>query len=133
MRWVPDYLKQRCAYSCVIIENYVNEGTVRNIKKGLEKARGEFVYLISPGDLLYSKDVLSEMTWFLRKNRVKICFGNVVAYKKTESIELLSLDNHPLRPNIFNEKKLNDSKIAFLFEGAIYGCAYLREKKLFEE
>ena len=57
-----------------------NGGTVNNLLCALELAHGDYVYCISPGDLLYDETTLSDLLAFIKKKGSEIVFGDAVKY-----------------------------------------------------
>ena len=48
-----------------MIKNPANIGTVNNYYQALLKVKGEYLYGISPGDMLYNKDALRNLYNFI--------------------------------------------------------------------
>lgn len=58
-----------------------NMGTVRNILRGLEIAKGKYAKLIGMGDLLYRDTTLREVYDFMEKEQIQSCFGLIEGYR----------------------------------------------------
>lgn len=130
---IRDIIKDAGFINYTYNKNQKNLGTVHNIISALSVVRGKYVYLLSPGDLLYDDNVLYELYEFAESKSAKICFGQHLDY---------NIDNQKI--NIFNERLLpknigvyNKShksyKTSFLLCDYIIGPAYFREKSLFIE
>ena len=61
-----------------------NRGTVINYYSGLEKARGEYSKLISPGDCLAGRQTLSRWIRFLRERKAEWSFSDTYYYRSGE-------------------------------------------------
>lgn len=63
-----------------MICNVKNQGTVCNLYTGLEKSRGKYVKVISPGDALYSSSVLREWIDYNESNNYTWSFSDAIYY-----------------------------------------------------
>lgn len=63
-----------------LILNKKNKGTVQNVISALERARGEFIKIIAPGDMLYKENTLANMVDFMRTGGIEFAFGRMYAY-----------------------------------------------------
>lgn len=57
-----------------------NMGTVRNILRGLEIAKGKYAKPLGMGDLLYNDTTLKKVYDFMSKNDLQSCFGLIDSY-----------------------------------------------------
>ena len=57
-----------------------NVGTVRNILRGLEIAKGKYAKPLGMGDLLYNDKTLKTVYDFMSKNNLQSCFGLIDSY-----------------------------------------------------
>lgn len=113
-----------------------NVGTVKNYYDGICLTKGEYVYGISPGDMLYDETVLNRLYNFMKEKNAKVCFGNVVYYTNTDNkIEVLQDKlNAPIRPWFFDEEyPLKKVKEEFLLGNSIIGAAFFRETETAKE
>ena len=69
-----------------LIKNIDNLGTVKNVLNALKHARGEYVFLNSPGDYVFDSTVISDFYEFAKKNNADICFGDYIPYFLEEKI-----------------------------------------------
>ena len=97
---VNDYFKETESWfkengftEYVLVKNEINQGTVKNICAGLEKASGKYVKLISPGDSLYCDSTVETVVYEMEKNQAIFAFGKLAFY---------SLDNEL---KIYNERR----------------------------
>ena len=65
--------------------NPINQGTVKNVISGVNKAVGKYVYTLGPGDLLYDERTLRDFVDFCEANNCKVCFGHSIYYAKTDA------------------------------------------------
>ena len=113
-----------------IIEHQSNMGTVSNCYDAVLAAEGEYIYGISPGDILYNENTLKNMYDFAKREKCKICFGNTISYMlHNNGIIVLTNVTNPRKPQFFDEKvPLEDQKYYFLLGNTITGPSFLREK-----
>ena len=117
-----------------LLPNPENRGTVKNLISALEKARGKYVYVISPGDFIYAETTLQKMTAFAETNNADICFGEAVAYYLNEQGEPVLPEDRPLqpsRPDMYHDLNIFRQKAAFFFLDYILGATYLRKTEVF--
>lgn len=82
---VEAYLKERQFSRYQLLGSEKNQGTVRNILKGLSKAQGAYAKLIGAGDLLYEARTLADIKGFMEENQAECCFGLMRGYRKSEN------------------------------------------------
>ena len=115
------------------LPNPENRGTVKNLISALEKAKGKYVYVISPGDFFYDGDTLRKMTSFAETENADICFGEAVSYYMNQDGEPVLPEGRPLqpsRPDQYRNLNLFRQKAAFYFLDYILGAAYLRTTEM---
>ncbi|WP_163192841.1 glycosyltransferase [Clostridium thermarum] len=115
----------------IINKNLKNVGTVKNYLSALKIASGEYVYGISPGDLLYDDHCLNDIYEFLVENDAEICFGKAVNYYFDDGkIVVSGASLKPRRPQIFSPKFYSHkrAKVAFFFGNFILGAAFMRKR-----
>ena len=121
-----------CNYS--LIDGKVNEGTCKNIFKGAKIAAGKYIKLISPGDFLYSDDILALWYLFMEENNVDISFGNAVYYNNLNSkFEILKLKNNPMNRFLYEKEKYNSNKVRInylVLRDHPVGAAFLIKKDI---
>ena len=61
-----------------------NQGTVKNCLNAAERANGKYLFLTSPGDLLYDRQTLRKLFEYAEKTGSKICFGNAIFYQSDQ-------------------------------------------------
>lgn len=64
----------------ILLGSEKNQGTVRNILKGLRAAKAPYAKLIGAGDLLYHKHTLCDIKNFMEVNKSELCFGLLHGY-----------------------------------------------------
>ncbi len=106
-----------------MLEN--NEGTVKNYAKGLKCARGEYVYGISPGDILFDQYTLSGLYEFAKQGNKDIVFGNLIGYSFNKIIDMTQYMRYA---KIFSDDYSDTyKKMAYFFENRIYGPCFFRK------
>lgn len=115
-----------------LINNKVNQGTVKNVLSALSEATGKYIKLISPGDFLYDEYTLENFVSFIYQNPASFYFGNLFYYSinQDNSICLLFDKKNPndIRPWI----KQNSKKIFrnYLLKGDyICGASTIYDKE----
>lgn len=81
-----------------ILNSSVNQGTVKNINKGIKVAKGEWIKLIAADDILLNSCIEDNLNYIKQNSKIKICFS------KTKTFNLNSKDQGQEYPNIVNEK-----------------------------
>ncbi len=94
-----------------LIDNKYNVGTVKNIIKSLEQATGEYVKIISPGDFLPDKFILSEWFFALKESGRKWSFGDYVSSTNTSTTPI-NIFSRPLMPQDVTPYLNHDDKTA---------------------
>lgn len=108
-----------------------NKGTLRNVLTAMQCACGEYVYLISPGDMLHDENVLRDMYEHAIQYKKDILFGNVVAYTRDgDRYGLTTLENNPTNPSWFNKNNKLAKEVAFYYGRGIFGCSFMRKKEV---
>ncbi len=117
-----------------------NLGTVKNILRSLQHARGKYVKCIGAGDILYNENVLSDVYERMEITNAKWLAGELASYSIQDNIIKKSYFHAPLDEEPF--KKRNYSKIkknvivyadyisgASMFFNTIYITKYLKKIK----
>lgn len=86
-----------------------NLGTVKNILRGLEIAKGKYAKLIGMGDLLYHESTLKEVYDFMEKNQTQSCFGLIEGYRIKNGEVYPVTHTSPMDIQVY--KEANKSKI----------------------
>ncbi len=127
---IEDYLKRNKFMAYSMVKNKENVGTVKNCLGALKKAVGKYVFLISPGDMLYDSDVLYDLYNFSESKSAKIAFGNAVFYNVSDKINVLSHMRNPVCPEYYSENNsVRKMYMSALFGNQIIGATYFRERK----
>lgn len=113
------------------VNNKQNQGTVRNILSGLRVAKGKYVFLTSPGDMLADEYVLKDFWMFAEQNAARAVFGNGLYYYESEGkIVTPVVISSPSRPQLFCRKvPFVFQKLMVLEKDSVLGAAYFRERE----
>lgn len=116
--------KNYCKYK--LIENKTNNGTVKNCLIGSLCAIGEYLFLTSPGDLLFDQEVLKDFYNFAKSKNSKIVFGDYVGYQMIDG-SIVPVNNIDYAPGNISgyHKSFYESKLSFIFSGNILGASIL--------
>lgn len=126
--FLPEFLGDRLPWK--LIENPENRGTVYNCYSGIEAARGEYVFLTSPGDILFDSDTLHRFYTFAKAQNAPLCFGNAVRYGVSEGKPYRTAPySIPPCPEVY-KGSLRQQKISFFGDNLIIGACYFRSREL---
>ena len=131
--YIVELLKDSGVDFC-IIDNIYNEGTILNLKHAVEKAKGDYIYTISPGDMLYDEKTLADLVSYARKhNEYSFFFGRPIFYSNIENNLVVYNIKAPIFPEVYLPYKgeTNIKKIAFHAGETPIGASYFRKKDLF--
>lgn len=127
-RFLDPYMHRLGVEHYRLVENPVNQGTVRNCLSGVQAATGEYVFLTSPGDLLYDCHAMRDFYQFAKQNDAKLCFGNSVFYCVEDGNPRLTRQyGMPSNPKIYGEDS-SLSKASFFGGNWVIGASYFRER-----
>lgn len=87
-----------------------NQGTVKNILKGLRAARGKYAKLIGAGDMLYQKETLRNIYDHMEENQAQACFGMMRGFR--EKADRLEFVPHTSPRDIRAYRRQDERKIA---------------------
>ena len=129
---VIDFFEKNNFSQYKILQSTENVGIVKNYIRGLEVAKGEWIYGISPGDMLYDPDVLFDFLQFARTSNADFCFGNPQYYSLNDSQIITYNLKTPSYPKLYKKGKYKTSfKLRGILTGQnILGAAYFRKRKL---
>lgn len=116
------------------IRMQTNGGTVKNINNVLDTCEGDYIKLISPGDLLYNESVLYDWIKEMDCKRAEISFGNAVYYEnRNEKIHILKMLAHPQDISIYryNNRKLRKNYL--IYDDIWLGAATLCKANSFKK
>lgn len=111
--------------------NEKNVGTVKNILSALELADGKYIYLTSPGDMIFDENTMKDFFDFAERNQSMVCFGDHISYYIRNSL-VQTLDGlaHPAAPSVFEyPHSFFESKVYALLGSNILGPAFFRKKE----
>ena len=77
---IEEFFKKNNFSNYHLVKNEKNQGTVKNIKSGMELCKGKYVKLISPGDYLYGDTVLKKWLKFVEQENAEWSFGDAIYY-----------------------------------------------------
>ena len=126
--FLPEFFQKLGFSSWKLVENPENRGTVANCCAGLAAASGEYVFLTSPGDILFDSSTMQQFYEFATSRQADLCFGNAVCYgvqdgqvKRTKSYTI------PAAPQVYcGCQPLKKQKRAFFGNNFIIGACYFR-------
>lgn len=132
--FLESYLSSLGIQDWILLDNARNQGTVINTLSAVRQAKGEFVFLTSPGDFLFDRTVLRDFYRFAKERKASTCFGNAVFYgvdtdgsaRQTQPYTL------PTRPQLYAPGASRKRLKTCLFGGEfILGAAFFRERTRF--
>ena len=109
-----------------------NRGTVESCLSAVREAKGEYVFLTSPGDYLFDEYVLRDLCAFAQTHEAKLCFGNAVFYNADGGEPVLTKNiGCPAQPAFYapdaSEKTM---KLSFFGGNWVIGASYFRQRQL---
>ena len=127
---IREYFSEKNYSMYKLIENKNNNGTVKNCLIGSTNAAGEYLFLTSPGDLLFDKKVLKDFYDFAKSKNSKIVFGDYIGYQMNNGKinPITNIDYAPGNISAYN-KSFYETKISFIFSGNILGASIFRERE----
>lgn len=130
--FLPDFLKKLDIENYRLLDHKENRGTVQNCIAGIQAATGKYVFLTSPGDLLFDPFVLRDFYQFAESNHAQLCFGNAVFYGNAEQTPVLTRTiGKPAQPKLYApENTLQTINTAFFGGNWIIGASYFRTREL---
>lgn len=113
----------------------VNGGTVKNVYSGLKACSGEYVKVISPGDILTRKNTLYDWVQFMADTKTDISYGKAYYYNKDdEGIKYLKVLCHPQKTDIYVKRDFLAVKNYYLLANDIVnGATVLCRRVIFEK
>ena len=138
---IEDYLFEHnfTNYTFSLLEK--NQGTVKNLIKGIELCKGKFIKCISPGDYFYNPYVLYDWTKFLIEKGSLYCFGRYLTYcpykeSTEELLESVKIGKRPYNIDLYFEElnNKNKTKIKYdylLMDDFFLGASIVIEKNIF--
>lgn len=129
--FLPDFFAKRNFTDYKLIENPQNRGTVYNCYEGVCGASGEYVFLTSPGDILFDDTTMSRFYRFATQRQAQLCFGNAVRYALVEGqVQRTSLYSIPAAPDVYSPgSSQKRQKRAFFGDNFIIGACYFRSRE----
>ena len=68
-----------------LVRNEQNQGTIKNLLSGLDKAQGRYIRMFGPGDLFFDENSLAGVYKFMSESGCEGCFGLMRGYYKDET------------------------------------------------
>lgn len=130
--FLPAFMEQLGCSNYKLIENAQNRGTVHNCHAGVSAATGEYVFLTSPGDILFNETTMQRFYAFAKKEDARLCFGNAVRYCVQEGKAVrTNIYSIPAAPDAYGPgTTLAQQKMAFFGDNFIIGACYFRSREL---
>lgn len=116
-----------------IINQKENNGTVINCLNAAKNAQGKYLFLTSPGDIIYDDMTLADFFNFAEKNNYEICFGNAIFYNlENNNLNIINEKNNPNHLQLYKKKSLLPLAKTnfFLNNDGILGAAYFRKTSI---
>jgi glycosyltransferase involved in cell wall biosynthesis len=122
----------------LILSSERNEGTCKNIIKGLKVANAKYVKLIAPGDCFFNDNTLGEWLYFMEVNGCDFSFGDAIYYRQNlkKETEILSQRRFPQNSSIYNPSEFKTSKavLNYIFlNDAVLGANFLTKTQVMFE
>ena len=130
--FLPEYMETLGVGNYRLLEHEENRGTVQSCFRAVSAARGEYVFLTSPGDFLFDALVLRDLYRFAQANNAPLCFGNAVFYCAQEGVPRLTQPvGKPSSPRLYApEASAQNGKLCFFAGDWVIGASYFRSRTL---
>ena len=131
--FLDSYMQSLGVKNYRLVENPENKGTVRNCLSGVYAATGEYVFLTSPGDLIYDAYTMRDFYRFAKQSGAKLCFGNSVFYCVEDGAPRLTRQyGMPANPQIYAENTPL-AKLSFMSGNWVIGASYFRQREFAQQ
>ena len=129
---IEEYFRKNEFENFKLIGDENNQGTVKNVIKGMEKVRGRYVKLISPGDFLYNEKTLELIVEEIKKSEAIMYFGNSIYYSfEKNDLKFYNIRN-PRDIDVFIKNKKKKIKRNYLLrQDYILGASCVVQSKSF--
>ena len=130
---IEGYFRQNKVENYQLVGNKENGGTVKNVLSGIQAARGKYVRVIAPGDMLYSDITLNKIVDFMEKNQAKEVFGKMAYFQENtkKSIEVIPKQT-PYDFSPYRKQDINGIKDHLLSLGDnVSGASYTWDREYY--
>lgn len=79
--WIDHFLHEKGYTEYRLMDSENNQGTVRNMLRGLVAAQGRYAKLIGAGDELYMPQTLQDVRDFMEREHAPCCFGLMAGFR----------------------------------------------------
>ncbi len=115
------------------VKNTPNMGTVLNLYSACQHVSGEYIKIISPGDLLYDENVLHDFYVYAKSHpENSFFFGRPAYYSNNGSIETYD-KSIPLYPEIFNSTNQMIQNLALIHGHGPVGASYFHKTDAYKK
>lgn len=128
---ILDFFYEKNFEDFIVIRCSENKGTVSNILRAVENARGNYVKTISPGDYMFYDNAIRLWIDKIKEDNAKWSFCDAVYYVNKKNIEPIQVKAHPqfIKPYL----KHKDSVCMWnyvVLNDIVLGAAVLSERKI---
>lgn len=130
--FLPGYLAQVGISDYCLLEHEENRGTVQSCYSAVSAARGEYVFLTSPGDFLFDSLVMHDLYCYAQEQKAPLCFGNAVFYAAENGMGRCTKSvGKPARPQLYApQMPAAVGKLHFFAGDWVIGASYFRSRAL---
>lgn len=116
----------------VIVANPQNRGTVYNVLSGVECSTGEYIKIISPGDMLGGEDVLHDWIVSMEAAHGQVSFSDAVCYEQENGEKHLRIGKaHPRTVDCYLQKEAEQIRWNYLiFDDLMLGAAVICRREV---
>jgi glycosyltransferase involved in cell wall biosynthesis len=108
-----------------------NEGTVKNLYRGIQLAVGDYIKTISPGDCLYNEYTLANWYSFVKRNKFSVSFGDYICYNEHDCQCNIVVKKHsPYNAATFSKFTERNKMIYLVLHDYAIGSTFLSERRL---
>lgn len=113
-----------------IIHQEENVGTVCNILKAVERAKGKYIKLISPGDYFYNTIVLKKMFDEMEQKKAVVGFGKAAGYTIDNGLKLWEYKAPKVLEPYINEAYTKIKRNYLLYRDYILGASLIYDREV---
>ncbi len=120
----------------LIVKNDTNLGTVKNLYSAINRIDSEFVFTISPGDLLFDELTLFDIYEYCKdKYECSFFFGRAIYYQNNDGTITIGETLFPKLPHIYDFKAYpwRVSSTAYFSRQHICGASYFYRTEQFKK
>ena len=131
---IENFFRQNSFSRYKLLLHKENVGTVLNLYDAVQKAEGEYIFGIGPGDFVYNRNVFDSLYEFAKNQADDFIIGDLVFYSRANGKIKLYKRFAPNLPEVFN--LCNDlyfvPRLLIFYQNNPVGVTYFRKRETFQ-